>query len=235
MHPCRNPSKVHAVSLAIRKVEPVSQLMVLVFNPQHLEQIHIGRTCTYKTVNTGITLQQVIDKQRVGSRNITMYSIIVNSISVCVIIETVSDSHLTVEHPCIRVVCLDGRLHQQGRTQHVANVTIQTLYIFGSIRQCHIVLVRMRIYNAGLELDELGIHRIVHTCSETFEVRTGTFQRSLLAIVVQTYIIGIMGTASRKVYIMVLTNTCLEYFIKPVCIRIIHEMIFSGCTIKHIA
>ena len=45
------------------------------------------------------------------------------------LIETAGRTDLIIEYPCILVISLDGGLHQQGTTQYVSYVTIQSLHI----------------------------------------------------------------------------------------------------------
>ena len=93
----------------------------------------------------------------------------------------------------------------------------------------------MRINYAGLELYEFGFHGVVDTCSETFEIRSCSFQRSFLAEVVQRYIISVFGTATRKVYVVVLADTRLKHFFKPIRVGIIHKMVSTCCTVEAVS
>ena len=92
----------------------------------------------------------------------------------------------------------------------------------------------MRINNAGTEVDELGLHRIVHTGGETLIVRTCTFQSTFLLEVVKTYIISIVCTTTTEVDIVVLTNTSLKHLIHPFRIGVVHEFIcaITNCAIS---
>ena len=85
----------------------------------------------------------------------------------------------------------------------------------------------MRIDKTGLEFDELGIHRIVHTCRVALIVGTGALYGSLLIEVVESYIIGIVCTTATEVDIVVLPDTCLEDLVEPVGISAILEMVLT--------
>ena len=115
--------------LAIRKVQTIGQIVVLVLQTNHLQQVNISRTSTSDTVYCGVTGQQVVDQQGIRSRDITMDGIVVDTISVGIVVVAAGRTYLVVEYPCVGVVSLDSRLHQQCTTQHVGDVTIQTLYI----------------------------------------------------------------------------------------------------------
>ena len=41
-----------------------------------------------------------------------------------------------------------------------------------------------------------------------------------------------MGAATGEIHIVILTDTCFEYFFKPVGIGVVLEMIFSGGTVQ---
>ena len=172
------------MGFAVRKVDFIVEFVVLAVDAKHLEDVYICRTCSHEAIHAGVALQQVINQQRIGSGDVTMHGIVVYAIAVSIIIEVVGDSHQVIKYPCRRIVCLDGGLHQQGATQHVGYVAIQTLNVFGSIRQAHVVLVGVRVDKAGLELYELGVHGVVDTRSVTFVVRTGTFESSFLVEIV---------------------------------------------------
>ena len=172
------------MGFAVREVDFIVELMIFAIDANHLEEIHIGRSGSHEAVHAGVALQQVIYQQRVGSGDVTMHGVVVNAIAVSVIIVVVGDSYQVVKYPCRRVVCLDGGLHQQGAAQHVGYVAIQTLNVFGSIRQAHVILVGVRVNKAGLELYELGVHSVVDTRSVTFVVRTGTFESPFLVEIV---------------------------------------------------
>ena len=88
----------------------------------------------------------------------------------------------------------------------------------------------MRIDETGTELDELGLHRVVHTSRKALIVWTGTFQRTLLLEIVKTYIISIVCTTAAKIHVVVLTDTRLEHFFEPIGIRIVHEVVFTVLT-----
>ena len=68
----------------------------------------------------------------------------------------------------------------------------------------------MRVDKAGAELDELHVHRVVHACRVTLKVRTCALERTFLVIVVQTDVIGVVGTATAQIHAVVLADTCLE-------------------------
>ena len=132
-----------------------------------------------------------------------------------------------VKHPCRFVVCLDCRLHVQDTTEHIAKVTIEALNVWVVVADRHRILVRVRIDKTRAEFDELSIHCIIHAGRITFEVRTCTFDRTFLVIVVKAHIISIIGTTTAKVHIVVLANSCLESLFEPVGICIIAEVIVA--------
>ena len=155
-----------------------------------------------------------------------MHGIIVNTVAVCVIVPVVSSTDLVIQNPRRFVISLDRRLHRHRTTKYVPSChTIQTLDVRLVVTDTDTILARMRINEAGTELDELCIHRIVYTSSETLIVRTCTFERTLLLEVVQTYIISIVCTTTTEVHVMVLTDTGLEDLIKPVGVGIVLELI----------
>ena len=90
----------------------------------------------------------------------------------------------------------------------------------------------MRIHEAGAELDELRVHRVVHAGGETLVVRTCALERTVLLVVVQTDIIGIVLTATAQVHVVVLADTRLKHLVKPVGIRAVLELIHA---IRHLA
>ena len=53
--------------LAIREIQLVVQLVILVLHTHHLHQVEVGRTSSYHTVDKCITSQFVIHQQRVRS------------------------------------------------------------------------------------------------------------------------------------------------------------------------
>ena len=159
-----------------------------------------------------------------------MYSIIVNTIAISIVLVATGRAYHIVEYPCWSVVSLNGRLHIEHTTQHVTQITIQTLYILIGIRYCQVVLIGVRINKTGTELHELCIHRVVNTSSITLEVWTSTLEGTLLIIVIKTYIIGIINTTTTQVHAVVLTDTCLESLSQPVGISIITEVIVTIST-----
>ena len=74
--------------------------MVLALDTYHAQQIYVGRSGTYEAVNQGVALQEVINQQWVGCRDVTMYAIIVNTITVCIVAITVGCTYLVIENPC---------------------------------------------------------------------------------------------------------------------------------------
>ena len=162
------------MGLTIRKVEFVIQLVLFKLLANHLEEVYVCRTCSYYTVNNGVTGKLVVNQQRVRGRDITMYLIIIHTIAVCVIIIILGCRNHLIQIPCGLIVCLDSWLHQQCTTQHVGHITIQTLHILVGIGKTHTVLIGVRINKTGTELDKLGLHHIVHTSGETLIVRTCT-------------------------------------------------------------
>ena len=230
LNPGRNPSEVLSVSLAVREVDLIIKVLGLGIQTDHLQQVNISRACSYEAVNECVTLEQVVDEQRVGSGDVAMYQVVVNAITVGIVVVATGRTYLVVENPSRRIVCLDRRLHKQCTTQHVGHVAVKPLYILRGIGQCHVVLLGMRINNTCLELDELGVHRVVHTCRVALIVRTGTLYGSLLIEVVERYIIGVVSATTTEVDIMVLTDTGLEDFVEPVGIGRILEMVLAILT-----
>ena len=103
--------------------------MVLALDTYHTQQVNISRSGTYEAVNQCIALQHIVNQQWVRSRDITMYAIIVNTITVSIVAITVGCTHLVIENPCRVIVSLDGRLHQKCTTEHVGYITVKTLDI----------------------------------------------------------------------------------------------------------
>ena len=60
----------------------------------------VSRCCAYEAVNDGVALQHVVDEQRIGSRDVAVYVIIVNAVAVSVVAIVVGCTNLVVEHPC---------------------------------------------------------------------------------------------------------------------------------------
>ena len=85
----------------------------------------------------------------------------------------------------------------------------------------------MRVHEAGAELDELHVHRVVHAGRITLKVRTCALERSFLIEIVKTDIIGIVGTATAQVHAVVLTDTCLEGLVEPVGVRVVAEVVVA--------
>ena len=85
----------------------------------------------------------------------------------------------------------------------------------------------MRVNHAGTELHELGVHSVVDTGSITLVVRACTFQGTLLVIVVERYIISTVRATTAEGYVVVLSDTGLEYLVKPICVGFVLEMIHS--------
>ena len=138
-----NPGLVVSVGLAVREVQLVVQLVVLVLKTQHLQQIYISRSCAHDTVDDRVTCQHIIDEQGVRSRDVTMHGIVVHTVAIGIIAVAAGRSHLVVEHPCALVVSLNRRLHAQGTKQHVGHVAIHTLDIQVTVavgRHTHTVL-----------------------------------------------------------------------------------------------
>jgi hypothetical protein len=121
------------MGFAVREIDFIVELVILAVNANHLQEIHIGRSCSYEAVYAGVALQQIVDQQGVGSRNVTMYSIVVNTIAVRVIVEVIGDTYQIVKYPSRVVIGFDGGLHQQSTTQYIGYVAIQTLNVFGSV------------------------------------------------------------------------------------------------------
>ena len=156
-----------------------------------------------------------------------MYGIVINSITIGIILPTAGRTYDIIQYPCRAIVSLDSRLHVQNTSQHIAQVSIKTLDILVGIRDCLRVLVRVRIYEACAELDELSVHSVVYTCCITTEVRTCTLDGTFLVVEVKSYIISIVCTTTAEVYIVVLTDTSLESLLKPVGVCIVLEVIVT--------
>ena len=227
LNPGRNPSEVLSVSLAIGEIDLIIKVLGLGIQTDHLQQVNVCRACTYEAVNKCVAFEQVVDEQRIGSGDITMHQIVVHTIAISIIVVATGRTDFVVEYPSRRIVSLDGRLHKQCTTKHVGYIAIKSLHILRGIGNGHVVLLGMRINDAGLELDELGVHRVVHTCRVALIVRTGTLDGSLLIEVVERYIIGVVSAATTEVDIMVLTDTGLEDFIEPIGIGSILEMVLA--------
>ena len=88
----------------------------------------------------------------------------------------------------------------------------------------------MRINHTGTELHEFGIHGVVHTGCVTLVVRTCTLQCTLLVIVVERYIISTVRATTAEGYVVILADTSLEHFVKPICIGSILEVILAILT-----
>ena len=58
-----------------------------------------------------------------------MYSVIIYTIAISIVVEAAGITYLIVEYPCRGIVGLDGRLHQQSTAQYVGNIAIKTLHI----------------------------------------------------------------------------------------------------------
>ena len=231
LNPGRNPGLIVARCSTIRKIDLISQLMILALDSHHIEQVDICRGSTYKTVNDGVTGQHLVNQQGVHSRDITMNCIVIHTIAIGIILITTGRTYHIIEYPCAGIVSLDGWLHVQHTAKHVAQVTIQTLHILTSVGYGHIVLVRVRIDQTGTELHELSVHRIVHTGSITLKVRTSALESTLLLEIVKTNIIGIINTTTAQVHTMVLADTGLEGLTQPVGIGAVLEMIVTVRTL----
>ena len=83
----------------------------------------------------------------------------------------------------------------------------------------------MRVDHTCAELDELGLHCVVHTCGIALVVRTCTLKCTLLVEVVERHIICALCTTAAKGYVVVLADTRLEHFLKPVGIGIVLEVV----------
>ena len=129
LNPCRNPSFVVCRSSAVREVDLIVQLMVLALEAHHIKKVDIGRSCTNKTVNDGLAGQQVVDQQRVHSRDVAVNGIIVNTIAECIVMPAACRTHHIIKNPRGTVICLDRRLHVQYTAKHVTQVSIEALNI----------------------------------------------------------------------------------------------------------
>ena len=85
----------------------------------------------------------------------------------------------------------------------------------------------MGVDERGAELDELRVHRVVHAGGEALVVRTGALERTLLVEVVQTDVVGVVGTATAQVDVVILANAGLEHLVEPVGVRAVHEVVLA--------
>ena len=85
----------------------------------------------------------------------------------------------------------------------------------------------MRIHEAGAELDELDIHRVVHTGCVTLEVRSCALERTFLIIIVETDVVGVVGTTTAQVHTVVHTSASLEGLVEPVGVSVITEVVIA--------
>ena len=205
--------------------------MVLARNTEYLEDINVGRECTGKAVNQRVARNHIIDKQRVGSRDVTMDIVVVHTISVSVIFIGACSTQLVVQTPSRLIVSLDGWLHEQCTTKYICHVTVETLDILRGVGDTHTVLTGVRVRETGTELDELRLHRVVDTGCETLVVWTCALECAGLLEVVKTYVVCALCTTAAQVDVVVLAHTGLEHFLKPVSVRVVLEMICVGSTV----
>ena len=59
--PCGNPGEVLAMGFAVREIDFIVELVILAVNANHLQEIHIGGSCSYEAVQRGCALQQIVD------------------------------------------------------------------------------------------------------------------------------------------------------------------------------
>ena len=83
----------------------------------------------------------------------------------------------------------------------------------------------MRVDHTCAELDELCLHRVVDTCGIALVVRTCTLKCTLLVKVVERYIICALCTTTAKGYVMVLADTRLEHFLKPIGVGVVLKVV----------
>ena len=62
-----------------------------------------------------------------------MNIVIINTVTISIIVIRGRRTNLVVKDPSGRIVSLDGRLHEQGTTQHVSDIAIQALDILTGI------------------------------------------------------------------------------------------------------
>ena len=74
--------------------------MVLALDTNHRQQINISRSCTNKAIDDSITSKHLINQQWVHGRDITMYSIIVNTIAISIVLVATGRAYHIVEYPC---------------------------------------------------------------------------------------------------------------------------------------
>ena len=86
LNPGRNPSEVLSVGLAVGEVDLIIKVLGLGIQTDHLQQVNVGRACSHKAVNECVALQQVVDEQRVGSGDVTMNQVVVNTIAVSIVV-----------------------------------------------------------------------------------------------------------------------------------------------------
>ena len=141
LNPCRNPCLIVTRCCAIRKVDLIGKLMVLALYTYHIKEVNISRCCTYKTVNDSVTCKHLVDEQWVHGRDITMYGIVVHTVSISIVLIATGRTYHIIEHPCRLIVSLNCWLHIEHAAQHVTQVTIQTLYVLIGIRYGQVVLI----------------------------------------------------------------------------------------------
>ena len=73
--------------------------MILALDSNHIKQIGVSRSSSYKAINNRVTCQHVVDKQRVHGRDIAMYGIVINAIAVCVIFVAAGRTNNIIEYP----------------------------------------------------------------------------------------------------------------------------------------
>ena len=49
------------MGFAVREIDFIVELVILAVNANHLQEIHIGRSCSYEAVHAGVALQQIVD------------------------------------------------------------------------------------------------------------------------------------------------------------------------------
>ncbi|MPN27846.1 hypothetical protein SDC9_175280 [bioreactor metagenome] len=87
----------------------------------------------------------------------------------------------------------------------------------------------MAIDYVCLNLHKLHIHAIVNAGSVTVEVGTGTYHGTLLAEIVEAYVVGIVESSTGDIDVVILADTCLECFVEPVGVH--HtgiDILFTG-------
>ena len=119
LNPGRNPGLIVARCRAIRKINLISQLMIIALDSNHIEQVDVCRGSTYETVNDGVTGQHLVNQQGVHSRDVTMNSIVIHTVAISIILITAGRTYHIIEYPRAGIISFDGWLHVQHTAEHI--------------------------------------------------------------------------------------------------------------------